>query len=693
MAQDHTQPRKKISLPDWVEANFRLLLDAAPDAMLVVSETGQIVLANTQAETMFGIPRQSLAGKPIEVLIPERYRDRHSGHRSLYAADPRQRPMGVGLELYGLRKNSEEFPVEISLSPLKTDAGSFVMAAIRDITDRKRTQEKVSRLNRELQEKVEELRRTNDELAALRLAETESLRFERDRAENELRFSEEHFRTIVERAPYGIYAAAEDGNLVLANPAMVLMLGYDTVEEVLALNTVRDIYADPQERRRALQHWESSSHATPFETTWKRKDRKLITVRLAGRRLTPGASLAMHEVFVENVTEQRVLERQFQQAQRMEAVGRLAGGIAHDFNNLLMVIGSSAQMLQEAKQDPDKVEHYAAIVRNAADKAAGLTRRLLAFSRRQVLHPAVLSLNDVVVDICKLLPRLLGEDIEVVLGLEEDLKNIYADRGQIEQALMNLAVNARDAMPRGGKLTIETQTVELDAQYSRMKAGEIAAGKYIMLAISDTGIGMSLEVQAQIFEPFFTTKEVGKGTGLGLASVYGTVRQSGGFIWVYSEPEKGSTFKLYFPAIEASGDAVKSMAAATPEAGGSEEVLLVEDEPTLRELTSAFLQSKGYRVLEASNGVQALELCRMHTSIAVLVTDVVMPELGGPALAAYATKMVPNLKVVFMSGYTDRAMDQKVLEGGTEFLQKPFSFDTLARTIRRALDAGRETRS
>ena len=676
-----------------MEANFRLLLDAAPDAMLVVSETGQIVLANTQAETMFGIPRQSLAGKPIEVLIPERYRDRHSGHRSLYAADPRQRPMGVGLELYGLRKNSEEFPVEISLSPLKTDAGSFVMAAIRDITDRKRTQEKVSRLNRELQEKVEELRRTNDELAALRLAETESLRFERDRAENELRFSEEHFRTIVERAPYGIYAAAEDGNLVLANPAMVLMLGYDTVEEVLALNTVRDIYADPQERRRALQHWESSSHATPFETTWKRKDRKLITVRLAGRRLTPGASLAMHEVFVENVTEQRVLERQFQQAQRMEAVGRLAGGIAHDFNNLLMVIGSSAQMLQEAKQDPDKVEHYAGIVRNAADKAAGLTRRLLAFSRRQVLHPAVLSLNDVVVDICKLLPRLLGEDIEVVLGLEEDLKNIYADRGQIEQALMNLAVNARDAMPRGGKLTIETQTVELDAQYSRMKAGEIAAGKYIMLAISDTGIGMSLEVQAQIFEPFFTTKEVGKGTGLGLASVYGTVRQSGGFIWVYSEPEKGSTFKLYFPAIEASGDAVKSMAAATPEAGGSEEVLLVEDEPTLRELTSAFLQSKGYRVLEASNGVQALELCRMHTSIAVLVTDVVMPELGGPALAAYATKMVPNLKVVFMSGYTDRAMDQKVLEGGTEFLQKPFSFDTLARTIRRALDAGRETRS
>ena len=676
-----------------MEANFRLLLDAAPDAMLVVSETGQIVLANTQAETMFGIPRQSLAGKPIEVLIPERYRDRHSGHRSLYAADPRQRPMGVGLELYGLRKNSEEFPVEISLSPLKTDAGSFVMAAIRDITDRKRTQEKVSRLNRELQEKVEELRRTNDELAALRLAETESLRFERDRAENELRFSEEHFRTIVERAPYGIYAAAEDGNLVLANPAMVLMLGYDTVEEVLALNTVRDIYADPQERRRALQHWESSSHATPFETTWKRKDRKLITVRLAGRRLTPGASLAMHEVFVENVTEQRVLERQFQQAQRMEAVGRLAGGIAHDFNNLLMVIGSSAQMLQEAKQDPDKVEHYAGIVRNAADKAAGLTRRLLAFSRRQVLHPAVLSLNDVVVDICKLLPRLLGEDIEVVLGLEEDLKNIYADRGQIEQALMNLAVNARDAMPRGGKLTIETQTVELDAQYSRMKAGEIAAGKYIMLAISDTGMGMSLEVQAQIFEPFFTTKEVGKGTGLGLASVYGTVRQSGGFIWVYSEPEKGSTFKLYFPAIEASGDAVKSMAAATPEAGGSEEVLLVEDEPTLRELTSAFLQSKGYRVLEASNGVQALELCRMHTSIAVLVTDVVMPELGGPALAAYATKMVPNLKVVFMSGYTDRAMDQKVLEGGTEFLQKPFSFDTLARTIRRALDAGRETRS
>ncbi|HEU5403269.1 MAG TPA: response regulator, partial [Terriglobales bacterium] len=372
---------------------------------------------------------------------------------------------------------------------------------------------------------------------------------------------------------------------------------------------------------------------------------------------------------------------------------RLAGGVAHDFNNLLMVIGSSAQMMQEAKQDPAKVDHYITIMRSAADKAAVLTRRLLAFSRQQVLLPAVMSLNDVVVDICRLLPRLLGEDVEVVLGLDEELKRIYADRGQIEQSLMNLAVNARDAMPNGGRLTIETKVVELDAQYSQQRGAEIAAGEYVMLAISDTGVGMSQEVQSQIFEPFFTTKEVGKGTGLGLASVYGTVRQSGGFIWVYSELGKGSSFKLYFPAIEAAGEAAEARTIAMPHPGGSEEILLVEDEATLRELTSTFLQSKGYRVIEASNGVRALEICRTNPNISVLVSDVVMPEMGGPALAAYATKMIPKLKVILMSGYTDRAIDQNVLEQGMEFLQKPFSFDTLAKTIRRVLDGSKERAS
>jgi two-component system, cell cycle sensor histidine kinase and response regulator CckA len=691
MAQDRSSRRAHISLPDWIETNFRVLLDAAPDAMIIVNNGGEIVLANSQIETLFGYQRHELHGHPVETLIPERFHANHGGHRASFAKDPKLRPMGVGLELFGVRKNGQEFPVEISLSPLDTEAGYFVMAAIRDISERKKTQERVQLLNDELRTRLDELARMNEELAAHRLAEAEALRVERDRVENKLRYSEAHFRETVERAPHGIYSADSAGNILWGNPAFVLMLGYDSREDVLKLNTLRDIYAEPSERAKALSKWDSGSAVTGFETRWKRKDGKLITVRLAGRLVPTESGSPIHEVFVENVTEQRMLEQQFQRAQRMEAVGRLAGGIAHDFNNLLMVIGSSAQMLQEGGDNVEKVDKYSTLIRTAADKAATLTRRLLAFSRQQVLQPIVLPLNELIIDICRLLPRLIGEDVSVVLGLNPDLKNIYADRGQIEQALMNLAVNARDAMPNGGKLTIETATVQLDTQYSKNRGVEVEAGEYVMLAISDTGTGMSHEIQSQIFEPFFTTKEIGKGTGLGLASVYGTVRQSGGFIWVYSELGKGSTFKLYFPSIEASGQAAAAVSKVQTSPGGAERILLVEDEPTLRTLSSAFLQSKGYEVTTAADGAEGLEICKQNRRFDLLISDVVMPELGGPELAEEAKKLIPKLKIILMSGYTDRAIDEKILSTGIEFLQKPVSLDLFARTVRRILDIKSET--
>jgi len=372
----------------------------------------------------------------------------------------------------------------------------------------------------------------------------------------------------------------------------------------------------------------------------------------------------------------------------MEVVGRLAGGVAHDFNNLLMIISVYAQLMQESSTDPKKVVEYATHIQDASSRGATVTRQLLAFSRKQVLESAVLDLSYVVKDLGKMLPRLLGEDVETVIDLEPQLGTVRADRGQLEQVIMNLVVNARDAMPEGGRLTIATNNVTLDASY--YQGVEVPPGRYVLLSVSDTGTGMDAEAQAHLFEPFYTTKEAGKGTGLGLATVYGIVKQSQGFIWVYSEPGKGSTFKIYFPRVDVTADSDESLQPAQVPSGGTETILLVEDEAVLRNLCRVYLEAKGYTVLEAGNAKEAMKICQSYDlPIHLLITDIVMPGLGGLELAKSALELRPALAVVLVSGYTDRPVDRASIGFG-KFLQKPFSFDALARTARSLLDKNRE---
>jgi signal transduction histidine kinase/ActR/RegA family two-component response regulator len=384
----------------------------------------------------------------------------------------------------------------------------------------------------------------------------------------------------------------------------------------------------------------------------------------------------------------RQSEKQLWQSQKMEAVGRLAGGVAHDFNNLLTVIkGYTELMLEELKpSDPMRAEMDE--VQKAADRAATLTRQLLAFSRRQVLAPKVVNLNYLVEDMNKLLRRLLGEDIELCVRLADNLGSAKADPGQIEQVIMNLAVNARDAMPRGGKLTLETANIELDAAYSRQHA-PVVPGSYVMLAITDTGSGIDAETLSHVFEPFFTTKEQGKGTGLGLSTVYGIVKQSGGYIWPYSEPGMGTSFKIYLPRVAEKAERAQARAQASSGLGGTETILLVEDEEGVRGLTRQILQRHGYTVLEAEHGQDALRLCERYSGpIHLLLSDVVLAaQMSGRELVQHLAPLRREMKVLYMSGYSDEAIvHHGVLEPGTAFLQKPFTTESLMRKLREVLD-------
>jgi two-component system, cell cycle sensor histidine kinase and response regulator CckA len=509
----------------------------------------------------------------------------------------------------------------------------------------------------------------------------------RKSAEEALRRSERDLRSLIENAPYGIFRADMEGRFLDVNPALVKMLGYSLPAELLATDPQRDVFLDPVQARQLKELGESQRSFEGLEFEWKRRDGSSVVVRLSGRPVVNReGNVVSFEVMAENVTERRALEEQLRHAQKMEAIGRLAGGVAHDFNNLLMVIIGYTELLRENLPKDGDQRGYADAVWNAGKKATLLTSQLLAFSRKQVISPRVLDLNAVLQEVDRMLPRLIGEDVQLSIVQGANLATVKADPGQMEQVIMNLCVNARDAMPRGGKLTIETDTVKIDTDTAR-RIGASSPGTFVMLSVTDNGAGMDAQTQSRIFEPFFTTKEKGKGTGLGLATVYGIVKQSGGYITVESELGRGSRFDVYLPAIERSADSKTPIVATELPSRGSETVLLVEDEDAVRSLVREVLRARGYRVLEAQKSAEALEICNTHPGpIDLLVTDVVLPQISGRALAQQLNPARPEMKVLYISGYTDDKMLQHGIPGAA-FLQKPFSSDVLARTVRNMLDS------
>jgi PAS domain S-box-containing protein len=506
------------------------------------------------------------------------------------------------------------------------------------------------------------------------------------RHEEALRQSEARYRSLVQSAVYGIYRSSVDGRFLDVNPALIHMLGYDSADEVVKLDPQREVFVEPAEHERLLQELQKSGHLDSAEVHWKRKDGSAITVRLSGRAATEldEADQAL-EIIAEDVTERRALEDQFRQAQKMEAVGRLAGGVAHDFNNLLMVVSGYTEVLMEALDQNDPLLVKVQAIQQAADRATTLTRQLLAFSRKQLLELKVVDVNSIVADMERLLRPLIGENIDLTTKLTPNVGHTRADAGQLEQVIMNLVVNAKDAMPDGGRILI--QTSEADPDTARREHSLIQPGTYILLSVSDTGAGMDRETQSRIFEPFFTTKEKGKGTGLGLSTVYGIVKQGGGYIFAQSEPGCGTTFRIYLPRVADPADSPRLDKQAQAPTGGSETVLLVEDEESVRELVRETLKARGYIVIEASDGIEGMRVSDEYQSkIEILITDVVMPGMSGRELAKRVAAARPDIKVLYLSGYTEDAIiHEGALEPGTAFLQKPFTLQVLARKVREVL--------
>jgi PAS domain S-box-containing protein len=508
-------------------------------------------------------------------------------------------------------------------------------------------------------------------------------------AQERLRRSELNFRSLVTNAPYGICSCDSTGKILDANPALLDLLGLGSADELIGQH-LYDLYAEADQWFALADCLRSAVPFKELTAEWKRRSGN-VAVRVSGRAVMDGRKEgAVFELFAEDVTERRALEQQLRQSQKMEAVGRLAGGIAHDFNNLLMVISGYSEFLLERLHGEQQLRGPAQEISSAADRASSLTRQLLAFGRKQMLAPRIVNLNEIVTENLRMLTRMIGEDIDLVMAPGAKLWPVRADASQIEQVIMNLAVNARDAMPSGGRLTIETSNVMLDKNAARFHA-PLRAGDYVVLAITDTGTGMDAETQSHIFEPFFTTKGP-KGTGLGLSTVYGIVKQSGGYIWVSSEVGKGTAFKIYLSRADSTAEAaapVLADAQMQKVEPGTETILLVEDEENLRYLARQYMEQQGYRVLEAADGAVAMQLAVAHEGVIhLLLTDVIMPGINGRQLAQHLSEIRPNVKVLYMSGYTENVIGRDgILDAGVRLLQKPFTLRELMKRVREVLDA------
>lgn len=638
----------------------RDLLEALPDAVIAVDGQGTIVQVNSQVQELFDYDRDELIGQKVEILVPENYRDDHQQHRRNFTEAPRTRRMGADIELYGRRRNGSEFPVEISLSPILTENGTFVLSAIRDISDRKRIDEELRRANEELH------RRTIEQLGEYR----------------------SRLASIIDTSEDAIISKDLNGMITSWNKGAEHIYGYTPQEAIgkhISLLAPNDRKDEIPELLKRIAVGESIEH---YESARVTKDGRQLDVSLSISPLRDAiGDVVGASVIARDITAQKRAEKQLNQAQKMEAIGRLAGGVAHDFNNILGIISACGEFLRDRIDSAAESSVYVDNIRKATERGRSLTKQLLAFNRSSPIQPRVLDLNERLREVSKLLRPLLGEDIEILIVSKSPAAVVEADPGQLDQIVVNMAVNARDAMPRGGKFILETAAAKFDEEFAEQHQA-MQPGRYVVLSVSDTGSGMDETTVSRIFEPFFTTKELGKGTGLGLATVYGIVKQSAGHIMVYSEPGHGTTFKIYLPSADHKiGLASKHEAeSVSPKRLGST-ILLVEDDEIMRGLTRQMLREHGYNVIEADDGKSALEWVQSNPApIDLLLTDVVMKRMSGPELVERMSASQPTLKVVYMSGYTGELMaEREVLSRGITLLEKPFSRTALLNTIHKTL--------